>query len=265
MNSTNHNFNVTALIADDEPLLRQSLSRLLAQQWPTLKIVAQARNGREAIEQFDLLQPDICFLDIHMPGVSGIDVARRIARRAHIVFITAHTEYAIDAFKHGALDYLVKPIEHERFADTIARLQERLNSSHPASNTEQLIEQLAAQLQRPNTNAPLRWIRALVGQALCMIPVDKIDFLRSDEKYTLIAWRDETSKQCEALIRTPLKELIIQLDTTQFAQVHRAVVVNLAAISHVTRAENETAQIALKGRDEILPVSRSYLHLFKQM
>lgn len=255
----------TALVADDEPLLRKSLTRLLAEAWPELVVVAQARNGREAVAQFEAQQPDICFLDVHMPGLSGVEAARQIGRRAHLVFVTAHSEYAVQAFEHGVLDYLVKPVEPARLADTVARLQERLRAAQPASNTDALLEQLAARLLKNDAPAPLRWLRASVGQSLRMIPVDEIDFLRSDEKYTLIAWRGDLGKPGEALIRTPLKELAPQLDATQFVQVHRSVVVNLRAISHITRGDNETASIHLKGRDEVLPVSRSYLHLFRQM
>lgn len=255
----------TALIADDEPLLRKSLARMLAQAWPELNVVAQSRNGREAVEQFEALQPDICFLDVHMPGLSGVEAARFIGRRAHLVFVTAYSEYAVQAFEQGALDYLVKPLEAARLADTVARLQERLRAAQPAPDADALLELLAARLQKKNGPEPLRWIRASVGQALRLIAVDEIDYLRSDEKYTLIAWRGDAGKPGEALIRTPLKELLSQLDPTQFAQVHRSVVVNLRAISHVTRSENETADIHLKGRSEVLPVSRSYLHLFRQM
>jgi DNA-binding LytR/AlgR family response regulator len=255
----------TALIADDEPLLRDVLLRLLAGAWPELDVVAQARNGREAVEQFEALKPDICFLDVHMPGLSGVEAARLIGRRAHIVFVTAYDRYAVEAFAQGALDYLVKPVEPARLADTVARLQERLRAAQPALNTEALLQQLAERLQPNAAPAPLRWIRASVGQSVRLIAVDEIDFLRSDEKYTLIAWRGDGGKPGEALIRTPLKELIGQLDAAQFAQVHRSVVVNLRAISHVTRGPNETADIHLKGRSEVLPVSRSYLHLFRQM
>ena len=256
--------NPTALIADDEPLLRKALTRLRAQAWPELDVVAQARNGREAVEQFEARLPDICFLDVQMPGLSGVEAARHIGRQAHIVFVTAFDEYAVQAFEHGALDYLVKPVEPARLADTIVRLKERLLTAQPALDAEALIEQLAARLRKDGAPAKLRWIRASVGQTVRMIAVDDIDSLRSDEKYTRIAWRDE-GKPTEALIRTPLKELLAQLDSTQFAQVHRAVVVNLHAISHVTRGENETAQVHLKGRCEVLPVSRNYLHLFRQM
>jgi DNA-binding LytR/AlgR family response regulator len=256
----------TALIADDEPLLREVLVRLLGMAWPELSVVAQARNGREAIEQFEALRPDICFLDVHMPGLSGVEAAAQIGRRAHIVFVTAFNQYAVQAFAQGALDYLVKPVEPARLADTVARLRERLRAAQPALNTETLIEQLAAKLQaNAAAPAPLRWIRAGVGQTTRLILVDEIDFLRSDEKYTLVAWRGDGGKPAEALVRLPLKELVTQLDPAQFAQVHRSVVVNLRVISHVTRGENETAEIHLKGRDEVLPVSRSYLHLFRQM
>ena len=255
----------TALIADDEPLLRKQLTRLLAAAWPELRVVVQARNGREAVEQFEAQQPDVCFLDVHMPGLSGVEAAYHIGRRAHLVFVTAYDQYAVQAFAQGVLDYLVKPVEPARLAETVARLKDRLQAAQPALNTEALLQQLAAQLQRSAAPAPLRWIRSQVGQTLRLIPVDDIDFLRSDEKYTLIAWRGDAGKPGEALIRTPLKELVAQLDATHFVQVHRSVVVNLRAISHVTRGENETADIHLKGRTEVLPVSRSYLHLFRQM
>lgn len=255
----------TALIADDEPLLRTSLARLLAQAWPELEVVAQARNGREAVERFEALQPAVCFLDVHMPGLSGVDAARLIGRRAHLVFVTAYDRYAVQAFEHEAIDYLVKPLEPARLADTVARLKARLAAAPSPAIPEALLEQLAARLRADAGPQPLRWIHASVGNALRVIPVDEIDFLRSDEKYTLVAWRGDGGKAGEALIRTPLKELVEQLDPARFVQVHRSTVVNRAAISHLTRGENETAQIHLKGRDEVLPVSRSYLHLFRQM
>jgi DNA-binding LytR/AlgR family response regulator len=255
----------TALIADDEPLLRDALERMLAQAWPELAIVAQARNGREAIDKFEALQPDICFLDVHMPGITGVEAASHIGRRAHLVFVTAYDQYAVQAFSQGVLDYLVKPVEPARLAETVSRLQERLRVSQPALNTEALLQQLAASLQQGSQQAPLRWVRASIGQTVRLIPVEDIDFLRSEEKYTLVAWRDDSGQPRDAVIRLALKELIGQLNATQFAQVHRSVVVNLRAISHVTRGLNETADIHLKGRSDVLPVSRSYLHLFRQM
>ncbi|MBA8884479.1 LytR/AlgR family response regulator transcription factor [Dokdonella fugitiva] len=255
----------TALIAEDEPLLRDALARQLAQAWPELEIVALARNGREAIRLFDARMPDVCFLDVHMPGISGIEAARHIGRRAHLVFVTAYDQYAVQAFAQGVLDYLVKPVEMERLAETVARVRERLRAAQPAIDTEALLQQLAAQLQRGAAPAPLRWIRAQVGQTLRLIAIDDIDYLRSDTKYTLVAWRGDDGQPGEALVRTPLKELLAQLDPAQFAQVHRSVVVNLRAVSHVTRGDNETADVHLRGRKDVLPVSRSYLHLFRQM
>jgi DNA-binding LytR/AlgR family response regulator len=255
----------TALIADDEPLLRDALERLLSQAWRELEVVAQARNGREAIDQFEVKKPDICFLDVQMPGMTGVEAARYIGRRAHLVFVTAYDEYAVQAFAQGVLDYLVKPVEPARLAETVARLQERLNAAQPALNTEALLQQLAANLLQTAAPAPLRWLRASVGQTVRLIPVDDIDYLRSEEKYTLIAWRDDAGQPREAVIRMPLKELVARLDSSQFAQVHRSAAVNLRAISHVTRGLNETADIHLKGRDVVLPVSRTYLHLFRQM
>jgi DNA-binding LytR/AlgR family response regulator len=255
----------TALIADDEPLLRDELALMLAHVWPELSVAAHARNGREAVEHFEAHQPDICFLDVQMPGVSGVEAARQIGRRAHLVFVTAFDQYALKAFEQGALDYLVKPVDPTRLADTVLRLQERLAASRPAHATEALLQELATHLRRSGDGAPLRWVRATVGQTLRLISVEDIDFLRSDEKYTLVAWRGDAGTPGEALIRTPLKELLGQLDASHFAQVHRSVVVNLRAISHVTRGLNETAHIHLKGRGEVLPVSRTYMHFFRQM
>ena len=254
----------TALVADDEPLLRQALSRMLAATWPELVIVAEARNGREAIDRFEEHHPDICFLDVQMPGKTGVDAAQHIGRRAHMVFVTAYDKYAVQAFAHGVLDYLVKPVEVARLAETVARLQERLRAAQPALNTDELLQQLAASLSR-QSSGQMRWVRASVGQTVRMIAIEDIDYLRADEKYTQVAWRDDGGQAREAIIRTPLKELLAQLDPAEFAQVHRSVVVNLRAISHVTRGENETADIHLRGRKEVLPVSRSYLHLFRQM
>jgi DNA-binding LytR/AlgR family response regulator len=257
----------TALIADDEPLLREALARQLERAWPELEVVAQARNGREAIRQFEALHPDVCFLDVHMPGLSGIEAAQRIGRSAHLVFVTAYNQYAVQAFAQGALDYLVKPVEPSRLDDTVARLKDRLSAAQPAPDIEPLLLQLAARLAAPKSGeppAPLRWIHAQVGHTLRLIPVEEIDYLRSEVKYTLVAWREAAGPTGEALVRTPLKELVAQLDPAQFAQVHRSVVVNLRAISHLTR-DDETTTIHLKGRKEVLPVSRSYLHRFRQM
>lgn len=263
---TNELRNPTALVADDEPLLREALCRQLGEAWPGLEVIAQARNGREALEQFEALQPAVCFLDVHMPVLSGIEVARAIGRRAHIVFVTAFDQYAVEAFAQGALDYLVKPVDPARLADTIGRVQERLHTAGPREDVATLLEQLAVRLQPAATTADtLKWLRVGVGQTTRLLLVDEIDFLRSDEKYTQVGWRGEGGKPMRALIRSSLRDLVPRLDPQSFAQVHRAVVVNLRAISHVTRDAQDSAEIHLKGQDETLPVSRSYLHLFRQM
>jgi DNA-binding LytR/AlgR family response regulator len=257
----------TALIADDEPLLREALAGQLASAWPELEVVAEARNGREAIELFDACRPDVCFLDVQMPGVDGVEAARHVGRRAHLVFVTAYDHYAVQAFVQGALDYLVKPVEPARLAATVGRLKERLRAAQPAQDTEALLLQLAAQLERlrarPDAES-LRWIKALAGQTLRLIAVDDVDYLRSEDKNTTVAWRDDRGQPALAVVRMPLRELAARLDPAQFAQVHRSVVVNLRSISHVKRGDNETAEIYLKGRPETLPVSRNYLHVFRQ-
>ena len=255
----------TALIADDEPLLRESLQRLLAQMWPALKVVAVVRNGRAAVESFEALRPDICFLDVHMPGLSGIEAARFIGRRAHVVFVTAYDQYAVQAFDQGALDYLVKPVELVRLKDTVTRLKERLNVAQQLPDTAELLDQLAARIYKQPASAHTRWLRVSVGQALRVVSVDEVDFIRAEDKYTLIAWHDQAGTACEGLVRTPLKELLTQLDPEQFVQVHRAIVVNLHAISQVLRGQNETASIFLKHRSDVLAVSRTFVHRFRMM
>jgi len=253
----------TALIADDEPLLRERLARHLATLWPELQIVAEARNGREAVELFDDQGADIVFLDVHMPGMNGIEAARAIGTRAAIVFVTAYEQYAVQAFEHGAIDYLVKPFEEERLAETVKRLQARQAGAAPRADeaVAPLLDRLAAELRKQApARTHLQWIRASVGNAVRLIPVDEVVYLRSDEKYTLVAWAGG-----EALIRKTIRELADELDESCFVQVHRSVIVNLRHVAQVVRGANETADVHLRGRSEVLPVSRSYLHLFKQM
>lgn len=266
----------TALIADDEPILRDRLRRLLGTLWPELDIVAEARNGREAIEAFESLRPQVAFLDVHMPGLSGVDAARAIARRAEVVFVTAHEQYAVEAFAHGALDYVVKPFDEERLADTVGRLQGRLAAAPRAPSVagagsgetgegaayEALLDRLAADLRARGTGAGqhLQWLRASVGNSVRLIPVEQVVFVRSDEKYTLVVWEGG-----EALIRKTIRELVDALDPATFAQIHRSVIVNLRHVAQVDRGFHDTAELRLKGRTEVLPVSRSFLHLFRQM
>ena len=259
---------INALIADDEPLLREHLRSHLARLWPGLHIVAEARNGREAVELFDVHQPQIVFLDVHMPGLSGIEAARSIARRAHIVFFTAYEQYAVQAFEQGAIDYLVKPINEARLNDTVQRLQQRLVQpatvgANGADGVDYiaLLDRMARDLQQARPQRQwLQWIKASVGNSLRLIPVEQVAFFKSDEKYTLVAWDGG-----DALIRKSIRELSDELDPERFVQTHRSVIVNLHYVSEVQRGINETADLHIRGRPEVLPVSRSYLHLFRQM
>ncbi|MED5618666.1 LytR/AlgR family response regulator transcription factor [Ideonella sp. BN130291] len=255
----------TALIADDEPLLRERLAAHLTRLWPELAVVAQARNGREAVELFDEHAPDVVFLDVHMPGMNGIEAARSIARRAQVVFVTAFEQYAVQAFDHGAIDYLVKPFDEARLADTVQRLKQRLGAGDPAAQApvalDAVLERLSAELKRhQGTGGWLQWIKASVGNTVRLIPVDQVAYLRSDEKYTLVVWEGG-----EALIRKTIRELADELNPDVFVQVHRSVIVNLRQVLQVTRGPNETAEVQMQGRPELLPVSRSYLHVFRQM
>ncbi len=259
-----------ALIADDEPLLREHLASHLARLWPELRVVSQARNGREAVERFEAERPEVVFLDVHMPGLDGMAAAREIRHAARavgaspqLVFVTAFEQYAVQAFEQGAIDYLVKPFEPQRLAETVARLRDRLASAAAAPADDDATDALLARLSRrlrPPPQPWLQWIKASVGNAVRLIPVDEVVYLRSDEKYTLVAWTGG-----EALIRKPIRELVDEIDPDRFAQVHRSVVVNLRWVSHVVRGDNDSAVLHLRQRSETLPVSRSYLHLFRQM
>ena len=252
----------SALIVDDEPLLRERLRSHLASLWPALSVIGDARNGAEALELFELHQPDIVFLDIRMPGIDGIATARALARRAQLVFVTAYDQYALQAFEQGAIDYLVKPVDPARLADTVQRLQRQLPGPLADGGAfDAVLDQLALRLGgRTAPPASLQWIKASVGNSVRLIPVEQVRYLRAEEKYTLVAWEEG-----EVLIRKSIKELGEELDPARFVQTHRSVIVNLAYVSQVTRGVNETAQLHLRGSGETLPVSRSYLHHFRQM
>jgi DNA-binding LytR/AlgR family response regulator len=250
-----------ALIADDEPLLRERLRGLLASLWPGLEIVDLARNGEEALALFETHQPDIAFLDIHMPGMTGMQVAERIARRAHVVFVTAYDQYAVRAFDEGAIDYVLKPFDEERLADTVQRLKDRTTSPRDNQATQELaplLAQLAQHMRAPATY--LQWIKASSGQSVKLIPVPQIYYFQSDEKYTSVVWEGG-----EDLIRTTIRELTRELDPNRFAQIHRATIVNLHKVSKVVRGLRDSADLHLNGRSEVLVVSRSFTHLFRQM
>ena len=251
----------TAIIADDERLMREQLRTRLAEVWPELQIVAEARNGEEAVAAVQEHQPDLAFLDIRMPGMTGIEAARALGDACHVVFITAYNEYAVDAFEHGAVDYVLKPAERDRLEITVARLKKRLGTK--PSDLGDLLARLSAKLDGPEGiggKAPLRWIQASVGQQLRLIPVSDVLFFTSDEKYTRVQ-----TEGFEALIRKPIKELVDELDPEQFWQIHRATIVNAKAISGVTRDFRGRQLVLIKGTNEKLEVSRNYTHLFKQM
>lgn len=254
----------TALIADDEPLLRTHLRSELVRLWPELNIVDDARNGYEALELFEVHQPSIVFLDVQMPGLNGIDTARRLARRAHIVFVTAFEHYALQAFDQGALDYLVKPIDGVRLADTVGRLQQRLAlppvSPMVSPDALEVALERIAQGMRQRAPAWLEWIRASVGNSVRLIPVDQVAYLRAEDKYTVVVWTEG-----EALIRRGIRDMVAELDPARFVQVHRSVIVNLNCVREVVRGVNDTATLHLHDRNDVLPVSRAYLHQFRQM
>lgn len=255
----------TAILADDERLMREQLRARLAEVWPQLQIVAEAKNGQEAVEAVRTHRPDLAFLDIRMPGMTGVEAAREIGDACHVVFITAYSEYAVEAFEHGAVDYVLKPAERDRLELTVARLKKRLGSK--PQDLSELLAKLSAKLdgvaangKAPSSRPHLQWIQASMGQQLRMIPVVDVLFFMSDEKYTRVQ-----TESYEALIRKPIKELIEELDPEQFWQIHRSTIVNAKAIAGVTRDFRGRQLVQLKNFPERLEVSRSFTHLFKQM
>lgn len=252
--------NPTAVVADDERLMRDQLVAALKDAWPELQIVGEAGNGREAIAMVRSLEPDIVFLDIRMPEIDGIQAAQALAGAVHVVFVTAHDQFAIDAFRQGAIDYLLKPADAARVAVTCERLRDRLQ--HKPAPMEALLAQLASRLGAGGIKPReyMRWVQASVGPNLRVIPTSDILFFRAEDKYV----RVQTGK-LEALIRKPIKELIDELDPEEFWQIHRAVVVRVDAIEQVSRNFRGNHVVHLKGSAEKLEVSRSFNHLFKQM
>jgi len=245
----------TALIAEDEPMLKSQLKARLAEAWPELAIVAEAENGEEAVMLAQEERPDVAFLDIRMPVLSGIDVARAIAGGPHIVFVTAYDEYAVAAFEEGAIDYVLKPPTPERMAKVVARLKTRLGT--PPADLHALLERLAA---REAPGSMLKWIRASLGNAMKLIATDDVLYFQSEDKYTKVVTADG-----DALIRKTIKELFEELDPESFWQVHRGTIVNLREIARVERDHRDQPLIVLKHRKESLMVSRTFAHLFKAM
>jgi len=253
----------TAIIADDERLMRDQLRMRLQEAWPELQIVGEAKNGEEAVQLVGELNPDLTFLDIRMPGKTGMEAAREIGDASQIVFVTAYDQYAVEAFERGAIDYVLKPTEPDRLKITVDRLKERLEKPQAAAGVNDsvsaMLSQLAEKIAAPKQKH-LQWIQASIGQDLRMIPVEEILFFRSDEKYTAVQ-----TAGFEALIRKPVRDLADELDPSLFWQIHRATLVNVNAIEGVTRDIRGRHLVLVKGRPEKLEVSRSFLHLFKQM
>ena len=249
---------IAAVIADDEPLLRAQLRARLGRVWPELDVVHEMGNGRDILQVLEEHHPQVVFLDIHMPGVNGLEAARAVAGRAHIVFVTAYDEHAVEAFERGAIDYVLKPFNEERLGLTVERLRERV-AAKPEPSLDALVEQLATRLGGRQAEH-LRWIKASVGSNVRLIPVEEVLFFQSDEKYTRVV-----TGESEALIRKPIKELLDELDPAKFWQIHRATIVNVDYIASVRRGLKDQAEIALRDHAETLVVSRAFTHLFKQM
>jgi len=251
-----------AIIADDEKELRTYLKRMLAETWPQLEICGEAINGKEAMKLIDDFAPHIAFLDIKMPGLSGLDVAKKIAGVCHIVFVTAFDQYAVEAFEREAVDYLVKPVTKERLLQTIHRLKKHLQSSpEPSEGLTQMITHVLAGLQdNPRTDRYLRWIKTQHKDCVRLISVEEIDYFQSGDKYTLVM-----TAEGEALIKKSIKELSRELDPQQFWQIHRGTIVNVSRIENVVRSFTGRGVLKLKNRPDTLTVSRQYLHLFRQM
>lgn len=250
---------ITALIADDEEAPRAQLRAALQRCWPQLQIVAEAVNGVDAWDAFLEHEPAVCFLDIRMPGLNGIEVAQRIQGRAQVVFVTAFGDHALAAFDAGAVDYVLKPVDDERLAQAISRVRSRVQATTaatpPDASLQALLAQLAAQVKRP---APVEVIQASLGKEVRLIRVDSIVYFEADARYTRVVHEDG-----EALIRTPLKELLAQLDSQRFWQVHRSVIVNHHHIASAVRVDEGTMHLVLHGRPEKLPVSRHFQGRFK--
>jgi DNA-binding LytR/AlgR family response regulator len=255
----------TAVIADDERLMREQLRVRLAEVWPELQIVAEAKSGQEAVDAVREHRPDLVFLDIRMPGKTGLEAAREIGEACHVVFITAYNEYAVDAFESGAVDYVLKPAERERLEVTVARLRKRLGTK--PTDLSAILEKLAARIDGVDGGAAagaprqfLQWIQASMGQQIRMIPVADVLFFTSDEKYTRVQ-----TEGYEALIRKPIKELVDELDPEVFWQIHRSTIVNVKAIAGISRDFRGRQLVQVRGYAGKLEVSRNYTHLFKQM
>ena len=252
----------TCIVAEDEALLREALVAELKRAWPALRIVAECEDGASAVEALAEHQPDIAFLDIRMPGLTGLEVANAAADaspRTRIVFVTAYDQYAIDAFERGAIDYLLKPVKPERLDATVARLQAQ-DTLPDAATLAALLDRLGAMPDPAGSPEPLTWLTASAGRETRLVLVDEVIYFHADQKYTTVVTADG-----EALLRTPLRELLPRLDPATFKQIHRSTIVNLKAVAGVIRDDSGRGTLRLKNRTETLAVSQPFMALFKQM
>ncbi|MFM2445771.1 MAG: hypothetical protein RI936_218 [Pseudomonadota bacterium] len=248
----------TALVAEDESILREQLVEQLGALWPELTIVGEAADGVQALRMLGELAPDVLFLDIEMPGATGLEVARQASGRCHVVFVTAYDQHAVAAFDQGAVDYVLKPLSAARLFTAVSRLKQRIGQA-PA-RIDAALATLGAAPAPSGARQPLRWINASVGQNLKLITVDEVAYFQADNKYTRVV-----TAEGEALIRKSLKELTDELDAQQFWQIHRSTVVNVSAIAGATRDFRGRLMLKLKNRSDQLLVSDTYTHLFRQM
>lgn len=246
----------TALIAEDEPQLRSELREALASAWPELRICTEAADGDTALRAVQQFAPDILFLDIRMPGINGLEVARHASGRSHIVFITAYDEFAVAAFEQGAVDYVMKPFSAERLATAVARVKQRLHE--PPADLDGILRVLLQKLGRDREH--LRWISASHGRELRLVAVEEVLYFKADCKYTLMVTRDG-----EFLIRKPIRELLAELDPNQFWQIHRSTLVNVTAIANVQHGLDGHLRLRVGQRHELLTVSRPFARRFRQM
>jgi DNA-binding LytR/AlgR family response regulator len=258
----------TVLIADDEEAPRAQLAAALASAWPEARLVAACENGVDAWDSFLEQEPDVCLLDIRMPGLSGVDVAQRIAGRAQVVFVTAFSDHAIAAFDAGAVDYVLKPVEPARLAQALERVQARLRATQALPGLAAAAIPAVADAAAPRRPALPAVIQASVGKEVRLIRIDEVIFFEADARYTRVVWRSPgvagaAPQDGEALIRTPLKELLVQLDPQQFWQVHRSVIVAQRHVEAAVRIDEHNMQLRLRGRSERLPVSRHFQGLFR--
>lgn len=250
-----------AIVADDERELRTYLKSILAEVWSELIICGEAKNGKEALELVESKRPHIAFLDIRMPGLSGMEVAKKIAGLCRVVFVTAFDQYAIEAFEREAVDYLLKPVSKERLLQTVQRLKNQLDAStEPPAGLAEVVEQVLSKLPGRGGTDFLRWIRTQNKDSIRLIPVEEVDYFKAEDKYTLVI-----TKEGESLIKKSIKELARELDPGQFWQIHRGMIVNVSRIDKVSRSLTGRGMLKLKERPELLTVSRNYLDLFKQM